>query len=217
MKSTKTKRKKKLKVFFIFLLVDFLTVFFTLYYFSNKMLIDLGKSTYQGMLSSSAYYAISETVKDNYRYTDLINVYKNSEGNVSMITANSYKVNSLASNLADNVIYYLETNTKKGVDVPIGVFTGIRLLSGFGKKVSMPLITVTSVKCDIISQYEEAGINQTRHDIYVDIIPEVYIVTRFKTEDLTDKIRILIFDNYIVGEVPEFFIEGSIISAEKST
>ena len=209
------KRKKKLKALFIFMLIDFIVVFITLYHFSNKMLIDLGKSTYSGMLSSSAYYAISETVKDNYVYEDLIKIHKNNEGEISMVTANTFKVNSLASSLADYVINYLEEHTKTGIDVPIGVFTGIRIFSGFGKKVKMPLITVTSVKCDIISEFEEAGINQTRHAVYVDIIPEVYIVTRFKTEDLTDKIRILIFDNYIVGKVPEFFIEGSIVSAEK--
>lgn len=210
------KRKKRCKPFLIFLLVDFFAIVITLYYFSNKMLIDLGKSTYSGMLSSSAYYAISETVKENYRYEDLIVIHKNDDKEITMITANTYKVNSLASALADYVINYLEENTAKGVAVPIGVFTGIKLFSGFGSKVNMPLITVTSVKCDIISEFEEAGINQTRHAIYVDIIPEVYIVTRFKTEDLTDKIRIMIFDNYIVGEVPKVFIEGSIVSAEKT-
>ena len=99
--------------------------------------------------------------------------------------------------------------------MPIGVFTGIKILSGFGKKVKMPIITVTSVKCDIISSFEDAGINQTRHAVYVDIVPEVDVVTRTKTEKLTDNIKILLYDNYIVGKVPEFFIEGSIISIEK--
>lgn len=209
------KRKCKAKALFIFLLIDFILIFVTLYHFSNKMLIDIGRSTYSGMLSSSAYYAISETVKDDYRYEDIIKIYENDDGKISMITANTFKVNSLASALADYVITYLDANTKKGVDVPVGVFTGIKLISGFGSKIKMPLITVTSVKCDIISEFQEAGINQTRHAVYVDIMPEVFIVTRFKTEDLTDKIRILLFDNYIVGDVPEFFIEGSVVSAEK--
>ena len=216
MRNIKTKRKKRGKFLFIFLLIDFFVTFFTLYYFSNKTLIEIGKSNYQCMLSSSAYYAITTSVKDEYRYSDLIKIHKSSDDEITMITANSYKVNYLASNLANSVMYYLEKETVKGVEVPIGVFTGIKMLSGFGKKVTMPLITVTSVKCDIISEFEEAGINQTRHAVYVDIIPEVNIVTRSKTERLLDNIRILLFDNYIVGKVPEFFIEGSIISAEKT-
>ena len=209
------KRKKRAKILFVFLLIDFFVTFFTLYYFSNKMLVDIAKSTYQCMLSSSAYYAITGSVQNEYKYSDLINIYKNSNGEISMITANTFKVNALASELANSVSSYLHKEATIGVDVPIGVFTGIKILSGFGKKVKMPIITVTSVKCDIISSFEDAGINQTRHAVYVDIVPEVDVVTRTKTEKLTDNIKILLYDNYIVGKVPEFFIEGSIISIEK--
>ncbi|MBO5713692.1 MAG: hypothetical protein J6R88_05810, partial [Clostridia bacterium] len=177
------------------MLIDFFVTFFALYYFSNKTLIEIGKSTYTCMLSSSAYYAITTSVQTEYKYSDIIKIHKNSDGEISMITANSYKVNSLSSSLANSVMSYLESETKKGVDVPLGVFTGVNILSGFGKKVKMPLITVTSVKCDIVSCFEEAGINQTRHAVYVDIIPEVNIVTRTKTEKMLDTIRILLFDN----------------------
>ena len=208
--------KKRSKIFAIFLIVDFLSVFFTLYYFSTKTIISIGVSEYRSLLSSSAYYAITNSVNDKIKYEDIIKVYKNDNGEVTMITANSYKVNVLTSSVANDVNYYLTQKTRDGVDVPIGVFTGIKLFYGFGKKVKIPLITINSVKCDVISEFESAGINQTRHSIYLNVIPEVNIVTRFKTEILLDSIKILVFDNYIVGKVPEIFINGNGLSAKQT-
>ena len=217
MAKSKLKSKKRGKIFTIFLLVDFIVLFFTLYYFSNKMLVEIGKTNYSCMLSSAAYYAISDSVTKEFNYEDIIKIHKNSNGEITMVTSNSLKVNSLASSLASNTLNYLETETKKGVPVPIGVFTGIKILSGYGNKVNMPLITVSSVKCDIISKFEDAGVNQTRHAVYVQIIPEVNIVTKTKTIKVVDSITILLFDNFIVGKVPEFFVEGSLVSSEGFT
>lgn len=214
MAKNKVKGKKRGRIFAIFLAVDFIVLFFTLYYFSNKMLVEIGKTTYSCMLSSAAYYAISDSVTKEYNYEDIIKIHKNDSGEITMVTSNSLMVNGLASSLASNALNYLEVETKKGVPVPIGVFTGIKILSGYGTKVNMPLITVSSVKCDITSKFEEAGINQTRHAVYVEIIPEVNVVTKTQTIRVVDSITILLFDNFIVGKVPEFFIEGSLVSSE---
>ncbi|MBO5889355.1 MAG: sporulation protein YunB, partial [Clostridia bacterium] len=132
------------------------------------------------------------------------------------VLTNSYQFNLLSNKIADEVINYFNNKLSQGVEVPIGVFTGIGLISGFGKKVKMPLITVSSVKCDIISSFTDAGINQTKHSIVINIIPEVFVVTRFSTKDLKDSISVLVYENIIVGKIPNTYLEGSIISTQKT-
>lgn len=194
----------------------FLAIFITLYSFSNKMLIEIGVSTYSGMLSSASYYALSKTLEPNFNFENYFQIEKNSNGDVTMVLTNSYQFNLLSNKIADEVINYFNNKLSQGVEVPIGVFTGIGLISGFGKKVKMPLITISSVKCDIISSFTDAGINQTKHSLVINIIPEVFVVTRFSTKDLKDSISILVYENIIVGKIPNTYLEGSIISTQKT-
>ena len=194
----------------------FLAIFITLYSFSNKMLIEIGVSSYSGMLSSASYYALSKTLEPNFNFGNYFQIEKNSNGDVTMVLTNSYQFNLLSNKIADEVINYFNNKLSQGVEVPIGVFTGIGLISGFGKKVKMPLITVSSVKCDIISSFTDAGINQTKHSLVINIIPEVFVVTRFSTKDLKDSISVLVYENIIVGKIPNTYLEGSIISTQKT-
>ncbi len=211
----KKSKKKKKRTFIIFLIL-FFAIFFALYSFSNSMLIEIGTASYTGVLSTASYYAIDKTLDDDYSYQDLFSVHKTDDGKITMISTDAYKFNSLTANLADSVCEYLTDYINQGVDVPIGVFTGIRIFQGYGDRIKMPLIAINSVKCDVISTFESAGVNQTRHTLYLDVTPDVSIVTRVSTKKLIDKIRVMIYDNIIIGDVPEVYLSGTVFSAYKS-
>ncbi len=204
-------RKRKFLLFIVLVLI----LSIILYFFSTKILLDLGEANYSGMLSSASYYAINKSLTNKITYEDLITIEKDGNDKITMIKTDAYKFNALTSKIADGVSEFLSAEIDKGVAVPIGAFTGIKMFAGFGKKVYMPLLSIPSVKCEVVSSFESVGINQTRHSLYVNIVPEVYIITRFKTRDLTDKITILIFDNFITGEVPEMYFAGKIYSSYK--
>ena len=133
-----------------------------------------------------------------------------------MITSDAYKFNSLTTSLADNVSEYMLDYINDGIDVPIGVFTGIGILQGYGKNVKMPLIAINSVKCEVVSTFESAGINQTRHTLYVDVTPDVSVITTISTKKFVDNIRVMIYDNFIMGKVPDVYLTGTVFSAYKS-
>ncbi|MBR6737543.1 MAG: sporulation protein YunB [Clostridia bacterium] len=209
------KRKCKKKGIFALFLALFLSLFFALYSVSNKMLVEIGTANFKGVLSTASYYAIEKSLSTSYAYENLIKVSKNSSGEITMITTDAYKFNSVTTALANYVSEYLTNYVNKGVEVPIGVFTGIRLLAGFGDKVNMQLIAINSVKCDVISTFESAGINQTRHTLYLDVTPDISIVTLATTRALVDNIRVLLYDNLIVGTVPEVYLTGTVFSAHK--
>ncbi len=208
----KKKCKKGLKIVFILL---FLTVFISLYSFSNRMLIEIGEASFKGVLSSASYYAIEKTLDDNFNYEELFTVHKGKDDKILMITSDSYKFNTLTTSLAESVGEYMADYVNKGVDVPLGVFSGIRLIQGFGKPVKMKLIAIHSVKCDVISKFESAGINQTRHTLYLSVTPDVSVVTRVSTKNLYDNITVMLYDNVIIGEVPEVYLAGTVFSAQK--
>ena len=203
-------KRKKLTKFFIFLCL-FILIFSYLYVSSDNIMMNTAKSYYNSVLSSASYYSIDNSLLNEYNYSDIITISKNSEGEINMLTTDSYKVNSLAKSLALYTYNYLVKETNNGVEVPLGAFTGIGLIGGFGKKINMKLIAITSVKCDMVSTFEQAGINQTRHTLYLKIKPDITIVTKFNTENKKDTIDLLIYDNLIIGSVPSVFVNSQVI------
>lgn len=200
----KTKKKRLFK--FICFFAAFIVLAVSVYFSSNRIVVEFAEKTFDSIISSASYHAVDVIIGKKYKYADLVDVKTDSSGNISMVITDSYEVNRLATTAATNAYNFLSEETGKGVDVPIGAFTGIRLISGFGSKVKMKVISVASVKCDFISEFTQAGINQTRHSLYLNINCTVNLVTKTKTKLINDKITILVFDNLIVGKVPDVIV-----------
>lgn len=200
------KKKKKRVLKFLCFFTAFVITVVSIYFSSDRIVVSLAEKTFDSIISSASYHAVDIIVEEKYRYSDLVDIKTDSSGNVGMIITDSYAVNKLAATAATKAYAYLSEKIEKGVEVPLGAFTGIRLISGFGAKVRMKVISVASVKCDFISEFAQAGINQTRHSLYLNINCVVNVVTKTKTKTINDKITVLVFDNLIVGKVPNVVV-----------
>ena len=200
------KKKKKRVLKFLCFFTAFVITVVSIYFSSDRIVVSLAEKTFDSIISSASYHAVDIIVEEKYRYSDLVDIKTDSSGNVGMIITDSYAVNKLAATAVTKAYAYLSEKIEKGVEVPLGAFTGIRLISGFGAKVRMKVISVASVKCDFISEFAQAGINQTRHSLYLNINCVVNVVTKTKTKTINDKITVLVFDNLIVGKVPNVVV-----------
>lgn len=200
------KKKKKRVLKFLCFFTAFVITVVSIYFSSDRIVVSLAEKTFDSIISSASYHAVDIIVEEKYRYSDLVDIKTDSSGNVGMIITDSYAVNKLAATAATKAYDYLSEKIEKGVEVPLGAFTGIRLISGFGAKVRMKVISVASVKCDFVSEFAQEGINQTRHSLYLNINCVVNVVTKTKTKKINDKITVLVFDNLIVGKVPNVVV-----------
>ena len=120
-------------------------------------------------------------VMQNYNYDSMFTVEKDSDGNVSMIQMNMYRVNIIISDIA----YYIQEQMKKpensSVSIPIGNLLGIDLFSGYGPNVKMRVVLLGSVETDLRSEFIAKGINQTLHRVYLQIDCPVQILSSYKT------------------------------------
>lgn len=200
------KKKKKRVLKFLCFFTAFVITVVSIYFSSDRIVVSLAEKTFDSIISSASYHAVDIIVEEKYRYSDLVDIKTDSSGNVDMIITDSYAVNKLAATAVTKAYDYVSEKIEKGVEVPLGAFTGIRLISGFGAKVRMKVISVASVKCDFVSEFAQAGINQTRHSLYLNINCVVNVVTKTKTKKINDKITVLVFDNLIVGKVPNVVV-----------
>lgn len=196
------KRRRK-SLFGIFSIISlFILIFSYLYVTSNNLLRSYALSDFNALTASACYRAIDLTIENGYDFSSLIKTERNADGEIVFVSANGYAVNKLASELSKNAFKILDDETDNGVEVPFGAFTGIRLIAGAGNKINVKLLSIGSVKSEMITEFEQAGINQTRQTTYVKIKCEATLSRRSGNEVVSNEISVLIYDNLIVGKVP---------------
>lgn len=162
---------------------------------------------------SVAYESIGQCFNEKSELDDVITIEKDNDNNINYISCNTYKLNRLTGTLSNKFKEYFESSFSNGVQVPLGAFSGLSIFSGIGKKIKMNLIVITSVKCEFYSEFQEAGINQTRHIMKLFIIPTASIVSHKKTYKQTEKIEVILYDNLIIGKVPSTYLNGNILKS----
>ncbi len=146
---------------------------------------------------------MDELGKDSVTYSDLITVERGSDDNVLSITTNVVKMNELKTKIIDSVMKDLQMDTHSTVGVPVGTLIGGEILHGWGPSVPLRVTLSGNVSADFESSFESAGINQTKHQIYLDVHTSVYsFLPGFDTT--TDvNTNVLVAETVIVGAVPE--------------
>ena len=65
--------------------------------------------------------------------------------------------------------------------------------------------TVGNVETDLVSEFSQAGINQAKHRIFLQVSCNVTVLTPFDTIEQNIKNQVLIAEAIIVGDVPSTY------------
>ena len=149
-------------------------------------------------------------VMKDYEYDDIITIHKDEQGNITMIESNIIVINKIISDVAIKIQNSINNNEENDIGIRLGSFTGSKLLSGRGPKVPIKISAIGNVETDFRSEFQEAGINQTLHRVYLDVKCEVDILTPFKTITKDIKNQVILAENIIVGKIPQTYynLEG---------
>ena len=189
-------------------------IFCTVYFRSNIVPTVMGSAVAEvrAMCTETINSAVTAVVGGGVEYDDLFSVVRDDAGNIEMVQANSPEINMVAREIAGLAQANLDALDLKEISIPIGTFTGLALLTGLGPDVTISVMPIGSALCDFVSYFIAAGINQTLHKIYIDVHAEISIITPLDEPTITVKAEVLVAENLIVGEVPEFYFGGSVLS-----
>ncbi len=208
------KRLRKHKRLKIIIAVICLLIIAALLFFQRNVtnvLISISEATIRSITTVAVNDAIYYTLNDNLRYDDLITVTYDADGNVSTITTDSLKINRIARDTAYLSQENLNRMSAEGIQVPLGALTGVEALAGFGQKINVKIIPISNVNCRFVSKFEQAGINQTKHSLYLEIVSDISIIMPEKTTNLASTTEVLVCESIIAGKIPEAYLQGSLV------
>lgn len=198
------KRKKKLKVLVITVLL--VVLFWAIYgVFVNPIIIHSLEMETNRLITSSINNAIENSMHDSGLYENLIQITYDANGKVNLIQARAYEINKIGDQISTATEKNISTKGETGIPIAIGGFTGLSIFTGKGPKVNIKALPVGSVLCSFTSSFESAGINQTRHKIYINVEAKVGVVLPFHKNKFFNKVQVLICENIFIGEVPEVY------------
>ena len=144
-------------------------------------------------------------VMENYKYEDLAVAIKDDNGKIQMIKLNIIPVNEIISDVAINIQDELNNLDSTLLEIRLGSFSGIKLLSGMGPKINIRISSIGNIETNLKSEFKSAGINQTLHQIYLEIECEIAVLTPYDSVSEKIKNQILIAESIIVGDIPSSY------------
>jgi len=150
--------------------------------------------------------AIAEIMAEgNYDQDSFVDFQKNAAGEVTAISSNMARINTLSAEILDKVVGATENRTLM-VSIPLGNLTGISLLMGRGPGVPVQILMLTSSHVEFQNNIVTAGINQTKHQINLEVIVDIDILIPWGTENTQVVTELMIADTVVVGKVPETYL-----------
>ena len=138
-------------------------------------------------------------------YNSLVSIKRNADGNIVSIETDAMQINLLKSKINSAVAKNLSGLSAKELGIPIGSLTGFALLNGRGPKISTVISITGSAQTSFYDTFDDAGINQTRHQLFLKTTATMLIVFPGETVTAAYTYTTLVAETIIVGKVPEMY------------
>lgn len=166
----------------------------------------VGGDALKNSLSNVLDGAINDIVDElGIKYNSMVDIQKNDEGEIIAITLNATYINAYKTEIADKCSDKLSRFNEATVSVPVGSLFDIAIFNGKGFMIESDATIYGFAVTDVISEFQSAGINQTRHIIYLEVKASAHAYMGLCYLNETVDETIILVETIIVGEVPESY------------
>ena len=175
-------------------------------------------SALRGMIADYAVSAardqviveVNEIVKDvmadeRFGGDSLVDLEHDAGGNVASVSANVAAINTLSAEVLSRAVAATEQGTA-AVEIPLANLLGSALLMNRGPAITVHVAVLTSSKASFRSEITSAGINQTRHQLFLELDIQLSCMLPWREMDTSVQTEILVSEKVIVGQVPNSYM-----------
>lgn len=199
------RRLLRLIIILLALLTVLLLVFRSKYYGAIR---NLAETQVKNATSDLINDAIDLQIEDgNVQYDRIVYFEKDLNGRITALKTNMSEVNRLKTdilNLINDEILALDTSD---LGVPLGSLFFPEFFSGRGPCIPVHILSIRNSDASFSSHFSEAGINQTLHQLTMDVSVDVAVLVLGRTNNFTISSQIVIAETIIVGQVPDTYFQ----------
>ncbi len=200
----------RLRKLFGFLIISAVIIAGVLLLFRDRYrdaIRELAETQVKNATSDLINDAIDEQIENgNIQYDRIVYFEKDLNGRITALKTNMSEVNRLKTdiiNLINDEILAMDTSE---LGVPLGSLFLPELLSGKGPALPVQILAIRNSEGFFTSNFTEAGINQTLHQLNMDISVDVTVLVLGYTSSFTVTSHVIVAETIIVGDVPDTFL-----------
>lgn len=172
----------------------------------RPMLLIMAEIKATGIATEAINRAVLDQVAYGVKYKELIEVEQGDQGESVLARLNSGEVNRLMAETYLAIKDVLSNMSKESFDIPLGVIFDNYLLATYGPSIPIKFVSTGRINTELIDRFENAGINQTRHKIYLKVFTETQVIIPFTALPIKVETTIPITDTIYMGRVPSTVI-----------
>jgi sporulation protein YunB len=203
----RTLNKLKFTITIFLIITSLITFVYTL----DKIIMPTVRLVADAQMRAEVTNIINKTIfqeySKNFNYNDIIKFDKDNDGNIIMMTADTLKLSEIATLTVLKAQEELKDKSQVDIRIPMVYMTKNNILARFGPDVKIRMLPIGHITTKYISEFEDAGINQTRHKIYIETTTKVNMIMAVSSSELEIVNQIPIVETIIVGKVPTTAIQ----------
>jgi sporulation protein YunB len=140
------------------------------------------------------------------RGDSLVVLERDDRGSITAISTDVAAVNSLSAEILERAVAPTGEQVIT-LKIPVGSLMGSALLLNRGPSVPVEVVMLSSSAVGFRSELSSAGINQTRHQILLDLTVQVSLLMPWRAVSTSVETEVLVSETVIVGDVPESYMD----------
>ena len=169
---------------------------------------DLAETQVKNTTSDLTNDAIAKQIAaGDIQYDRIVYFEKDLNGRITALKTNMTEVNRLKTdilNIINDEILALDTSD---IGIPLGSLFLPEFLSGKGPTIPVRILSIRNSDANFISHFSEAGINQTLHQLTMEVSVDVAVLVLGETSSFTIASEVVVAETVIVGDVPQTYLQ----------
>ena len=198
--------KKRALLLVLFLLAALLALAIVAMTHLKPVLTSLATARVSNTVNGIVTAAVNETIySGGVDYDQLISFEKDNEGRITAVHSNMAVCNRLQSEILDLILTRVGQVSARELSIPVGTLTGSALLAGRGPRIKVRMESLGTSEARFENAFTSAGINQTRHQIMLNV--DVYVSVLLPGFTTATKVSnsFTVAETVIVGAVPDTY------------
>jgi len=169
---------------------------------------DLAQTQVKNTTSDLTNDAIAKQIADGViQYDRIVYFEKDLDGKITALKTNMTEINRLKTdilNIINDEILALDTSD---IGIPIGSLFLPEVFSGKGPAIPVHILSIRNSDASFVSDFTQAGINQTLHQLSVEVSVDVSVLVLAQTNSFTVTSEVVVAETVIVGDVPGTYLQ----------
>ena len=140
-------------------------------------------------------------------YERMVYFEKDLDGRITALKTNMGLINRLKTDTLGRINDEIMALDPDHIGIPLGSLFLPEVLAGKGPKLQIRVLSIRNSEAEFHSNFSEAGINQTLHQLAMTVRVDVAVLVLGKTESFAVESEVVVAQTVIVGAVPETYLQ----------